>query len=172
MDRRLLLFTTQALVMGVTLAWPATGSASASFPSVVESALNLTTITVDPPLGCKLCHTSDSGGLGTLSRFGTLMKQYGAMPGANQSVVQALMLVEQSDKALIDDIKAGRDPNADESAAPSLPSPQYGCSTVGRSTGAGPAWIAAALTALLALGRVVRKAKTREDSQGDGETGS
>jgi hypothetical protein len=162
MDRPLLLFTTQALVMGVTLAWPATGSASASFPSVVESALNLTTITVDPPLGCKLCHTSDSGGLGTLSRFGTLMKQYGAMPGANQSVVQALMLVEQSDKALIDDIKAGRDPNADESAAPSLPSPQYGCSTtVGRSTRGESAWTVAVMLALVALARATRRANLK-----------
>jgi hypothetical protein len=159
MDRRLLLFTTQALVMGVTLAWPATGSASANFPSVVESALNLTTITVDPPLGCKLCHTSDNGGLGTLSRFGTLMKQYGAMPGANQSVVQALMLIEQNDKALIDDIKAGKDPNADESAPPSLPSPQYGCSTVGRSALGGSAWTVAAMLALVALARAVRRGK-------------
>jgi hypothetical protein len=160
MDRRFLLITTQALVMGVTLAWPATGSASDGFQNVVKDALQLTTITVDPPRGCKLCHMSDSGGLGTLGRFGTLMKQYGAMPGAPQSVVQALMLVEQSDKALIDDIKLGRDPNADESAAPSLPSPQYGCSTVGRSTRPGSAWTVAGLLALVALARAARRAKT------------
>jgi hypothetical protein len=152
MDRRLAVFT-QAIVLGLAWAWPASASGSQTFPPVVEQALQLPTITVDPPNGCKLCHTTESGGLGTLSRFGTLLKQYGAMPGVPQSIEQALMLVEQNDKQLIEDIKAGRDPNADNGAPPSLPSPEYGCSMGSKSRAGGPTWSAAALLALVAFAR-------------------
>jgi hypothetical protein len=114
----------------------------------VVKTLGLPAIEVDPPQGCTLCHTTDSGGK-SLRAFGALVEQYGAQPYQASTLVQALAEVEQKEPQLIADIKAGRDPN-DDPRASSQPTPEYGCSA-SRHGGAGSPGLLGWLLAVVAL---------------------
>jgi hypothetical protein len=140
------------LVAGSTLTWAATSSATPDFPAVVAQYLSLPSLAIDPPQGCKLCHPTDAGGT-SLSPFGTLVLQDGAVPYDESSLRNALAQIELDDPQLIDDIKAGRDPNSDPNAG-NVHAPQYGC---GLAQKAEPTpWVIAAAVAL-ALGASARR---------------
>jgi hypothetical protein len=121
-----------AILAGAT--WSEAARATPEFPAIVVKTLGLSEITVDPPQGCTLCHSTDSGGT-ALRPFGTLVQQDGVQPYEDATLEQALAQIEQSQPALVADIRAGRDPNDDDSAS-APPTPQYGCS-VGRAGASG-----------------------------------
>jgi hypothetical protein len=146
-----------ALIVGLALSWAATCSATPDFPAVVVRALSLPGITFDPPQGCTLCHPTDAGGT-SLSTFGALVRQDGASPYNETSLEQALTQIELDEPRLIDDIKAGRDPSADTSAA-NVHSPEYGCA-LGRGPAPEPLAIAGIVSAAL-LGSLTRRARSR-----------
>jgi hypothetical protein len=148
-----------AALLGLALTWGGTARATPDFPAVVVKALGLPGITVDPPQGCTLCHSTDSGGT-SLRSFGTLLQQYGVQPYEESTVGPALAQVQQSDPQLIDDIKAGRDPNDDTGSA-NVHSPEYGC-VASRARGSrGVAWVAALGLFCAVLGLRRSRARTR-----------
>src|SRR5580704_9489465 len=104
------LFRTALLFL--VLMWSNPALATPEFPGIVEQVLDLSKITIDPPQGCTLCHTTDSGGT-ALRTFGALVQQYGAQPYQDNTLKEALAAVEQNQPQLIADIKAGNDPNDD-----------------------------------------------------------
>jgi hypothetical protein len=146
---------------GLLTTWSGGARATPEFPAVVEQTLGLTSITIDPPQGCTLCHTSDSGGQ-ALRTFGALLQQYGVQPYQDDTLKGALAAVEEKEPQFIADIKAGRDPNDDQSAS-SIPTPEYGCAAapgLPRSGAGGVAWgWPLAFIALAAVG--VRAARAR-----------
>ena len=125
------------LALAATALAPRDARATPDFPMVVQKELELPAITVDPPNGCTLCHTTDVGG-SSLRAFGSLMQQYGAQPYDEGSLKQALGAAAQNEPQLIADIKAGKDPN-DDSSAGSAHTPEYGCAAGGQGSAAG-AW--------------------------------
>jgi hypothetical protein len=149
----------RAALVSLVLTWGGAAHATPEFPGVVEQALGLSAITVDPPQGCTLCHTTDSGGT-ALRPFGSLMQQYGTQPYQDDSLRGALAAVEEKEPQLVADIKASRDPN-DDPGASSLPTPEYGCSASRRGSLPGPGWplafVALAVTALLRRLRNARR---------------
>jgi hypothetical protein len=159
--RRWLAFGVQSVVLGLVITGTSSARATPDFPGVVVDALGLPGITVDPPMGCKLCHPTDAGGT-SLQPFGQLLQQYGAQANDEASLRAALALVEQNDPQLIADIKEGRDPNLD---AGNVHTPQYGCGVARRNT-AGSLPPIAALAAILLLGAMRRQAsRTRGGSR-------
>jgi MYXO-CTERM domain-containing protein len=143
-------------LLAAALAWSRASAATPDFPQVVVQYLSLSAITVDPPQGCKLCHPTDSGGT-SLSPFGSLVLQDGATPYNDSSLRAALALVQLDEPQLIEDIKAGRDPNTDANAGGAVHAPQYGCGLAAGSRPA-PLSIAAVVSiALLAAGRRRRR---------------
>jgi hypothetical protein len=106
-------------------AWAGTAGATATFPGVVATQLNLPAITIDPPAGCKLCHVNEAGG-DPLSSFGSLMHSLGAVKYDEASVKAALSDVQAAYPQLITDIEQGIDPNTDTSVS-GRPVPAYGC---------------------------------------------
>jgi hypothetical protein len=135
-----------ALVVTALVAASRRAEATPDFPAVVVQTLGLPQVTIDPPQGCRLCHTTDQGGT-SLRPFGTLMQQYGAQPYQPSSVQAALAAVEQNEPQLVDDIKAGRDPNDDTGNA-NVHTPEYGC---GVARGGGPADVTLLAGTLVAL---------------------
>jgi hypothetical protein len=141
-------------------------SATPEFPGVVEQTLGLTSLAIDPPQGCTLCHTSDAGGT-SLRAFGELLLQYGTQPYEDSTLEQALAEVDQNEPQLITDIKAGRDPNDDPNVAP-LPTPEYGCNVAAKPRS--PAIPSPALIVVAAGGAlVVRSARGRRRRRRRGE---
>ncbi len=135
---------------------PRLAGATPDFPQVLDSDLSLTAKieTTFPPDGCLLCHTTEVGGKQSLKAFGTLAHQYGASSYNPNSLKAALTAVQGANPKLIDDLKAGKDPNQDSSAGSTLPSPGYGCSaTGGGAEGACFEWI----FALAAAGALARR---------------
>jgi hypothetical protein len=124
--------------------------ATPDFPGAVVSDLMLPGITIDAPMGCTLCHTSDLGGT-TLKPFGTLLQADGLAPYNLTSLHDALAQIATEQPKLIADIKAGIDPSPDVAG---IVAPEYGCSLT--RAGAPPSWIVAgalAGTALVFAGR-------------------
>jgi hypothetical protein len=150
--RRWLPFGVQSIVVALVITGTSSARATPDFPHVVVEDLGLPGITVDPPMGCKLCHPTDGGG-SSLQPFGQLLQQYGAQANDENSLRQALSRVEQNDPQLIADIEDGRDPNLD---AGDVHTPQYGCAlTGGRTAGSLPSM--AALVAILLLAAMRRR---------------
>jgi hypothetical protein len=125
--------------------------ATPTFPADVQTYYGLATVPVDPPNGCRLCHTDDIGGTPTTLRpFGRLLyTQLSVLPYDDQSVRSALMQLDTQYPTLAAAIKSGGDPNnapttpssgamTDGGAAvpvnaiPADPIPEYGC-TIGRA---------------------------------------
>jgi hypothetical protein len=139
-SRRASAWTTAALLalLVSAMAWSSTVAASTSFPSTVDTDLNLPAGWVEksvaPPDGCLLCHLVESGGFGTNNAFGLEMKRNGAIGGEPQTVAGALTTVGMSDPLAISDIKMGSNPNDDpkwlNGSTSTDPSPTYGCGSV------------------------------------------
>jgi hypothetical protein len=141
----------------LSLAWAGVARATPDFPAVVVKTFDLPAIQIDPPQGCELCHTSDSGGT-SLRPFGALLLQYGVQPYEETTLEQALGEVEQNEPQLVADIKAGRDPNDDTGSA-DVHTPEYGCAAAGAPAHGRLAWLAALAPLALTLRR--RRARRR-----------
>ena len=126
MKTRILTRYVLSVLLAVSVTWGAPALATPEFPGIVEQTLGLTKIEIDPPQGCTLCHTTDSGGT-SLRPFGLLLQQDGAQPYQDSTLEAALGAVAQGEPQLIEDIKAGVDPN-DDPGISSTPTPSYGCS--------------------------------------------
>jgi hypothetical protein len=99
--------------------WASTGRATPDFPGAVEKDLDLPSGTVTKieggACGCPLCHSDGCvGGASSLSAFGMLMQEYGAIPyqGA-QTAGPALEGIQAQYPQLIADLNNGTDPNQD-----------------------------------------------------------
>ncbi len=136
-----------ALFLG-TSALSASARATPDFPAEVEKCLMLeagTLASVEPPLGCELCHVSPEGN-GTLRDFGVLMQANGAVPfEASGTACKALMAIQAKDPQLITALESGMDPNSISADA----GPRYGCDV---APGAASGSVAAMLLALVGLG--------------------
>jgi hypothetical protein len=150
----------QACAVALGLAHASSARATPDFPAVVVKVLDLKAITIDPPQGCELCHTTDSGGT-SLRPFGTLLQQYGAQPYQENTLEAALGQVAQNEPELIADIQASKDPNDDTDAASDVHTPEYGCATApARVVEQSGSW--ALLLALGALGALkIRRSRAR-----------
>jgi MYXO-CTERM domain-containing protein len=133
---------------------PRVARATPDFPGVVVSTLGLSGITIDPPQGCTLCHTTNLGGT-SLRPFGELLLQDGTQPYNESSLKQALAELMASDPKLTEDIKEGRDPNDDVSTG-TVYTPEYGCSVAG---GGGPPF--GAWPTLIAAGLLFARRRSR-----------
>jgi len=151
-----------SIAVGAVLTWTTSAWATPDFPAVVVQALGLDAgITIDPPLGCTLCHTTDSGGT-TLRPFGQLLQQDGCKAYDETSLKLALMQVANDDPQFIADIQGGRDPNTDTNSG-NLHSPEYGCRIPAGSVGAPRAMGFGALAAMGAL--VLRRGARRRPAE-------
>lgn len=162
-----------ALATAAALAWPAAAHASPDYPGAVATHLSLPSAPA-----CTLCHADMSGGKGTVTKpFGVSMRAHGLVSGSEPSLFAALdsMAADKTDSICdgtpdIDDLKAGRDPNASDSDAGAgacgspageAIAPEYGC--IGRvapartSSGEG----AVALVALAAAIGLARRSRRR-----------
>jgi len=133
------------VVFALTCSW--TAAATPDFPNVVVQDLSLAGITIDPPMGCKLCHPTDSGGTSN-SPFGQLLQQDGAKAYDQASLRAALTQVMTDCPQLIMDIQDGRDPNLD-SCGGSVHSPEHGCVVTGEPVSA--AWSLAPIAAAVVM---------------------
>jgi hypothetical protein len=103
--------------ISIALLTPAVASATATFPDAVQTHLGLT---YAPP--CTICHTTQSGGTGTVTKaFGKAMRQNGLQSGNTTSVQSALDALDaantDSDCDGVNDVaqlKEGREPNTGE----------------------------------------------------------
>lgn len=120
---------------------PSVASATAGFPDNIKTDLGLTYL---PP--CTICHETDSGGAGTVTRaFGKAMRAQGLQPDNSASLQSALdgLAKDKNDSDCdgVDDIqqlKDGRDPNTGEfidGSGKPKPEVDAGCSGSG---GGGP----------------------------------
>ena len=99
-----------ALAAGLVgvLAAPKPARAQTGYPAIIDMTLGVDVAKLDPPNGCQLCHTSNSGGTTSLTPFGTLLvSKYGLISttvetsGADQSLVSALKSLRTNDPKLI-----------------------------------------------------------------------
>jgi hypothetical protein len=139
-------------IFALLLAEPA--SAHQGYPQRVDAAFGVSVETIDPSMGCQLCHTSGSGGTTSLRPFGQhLVATYGLDNSAtenDQSLDQALQGLKAGDPQLVADLQKGLDPNPD---VLNDPTPQYGCA-VGPRGGGFPC---GALVALAVAGVLARR---------------
>jgi hypothetical protein len=123
------------------------------YPQKVDAAFGVSVETIDPSMGCQLCHTSASGGTTSLRPFGQrLVATYGLDNTAtenDQSLEQALQGLKAGDPQLVQDLQKGLDPNPD---VLNDPTPQYGCA-VGLSPGGFPCGTLVALGIACVLAR-------------------
>jgi len=126
-------------VAAVTLS--SSAAASATFPGALQQQLGLKSPPY-PPLGCRLCHQTDAGGLKTATKpFGRAVQKNGAVAANVPSLIGALNALENdgtdSDKDGVGDIgelQTGTDPNVAESSngmseppTADVPLPETGC---------------------------------------------
>jgi hypothetical protein len=139
---------TSASLVSLTLVfgWAGRAHATPDFPAVVVQHLGLPEVTIDPPSGCKLCHTSESGGT-DVTEFGALIHADGAVAYNEQSLIAALDAVAATNPALIEDIQHGVDPNGDTAAFAGLDTPKYGCGVAPSPAYDGGAWLVLAALA-------------------------
>jgi hypothetical protein len=127
-----LAITALAALAVVCTAAPA--HASASFPAEVDKYLKLTAPIESfiPPQGqgCRLCHSSDTGGYNTNNTFGTMMKNAGTMGTVTGSVDIGLAKLTQTAPRAIMDIQSMMNPNDDPLALNNDPIPAYGCGSI------------------------------------------
>jgi len=115
-------------VFSIATLWTASAAATPTFPGDVVAQLDLSTVTIDPPQGCKLCHINEAGG-DPLTIFGGLLKSFGAVAYSDASLRAALADVQSNYPQLIADIQQGVDPNTDPTIG-SRPTPEYGCAAI------------------------------------------
>lgn len=103
--------------LSIALLTPAVASATSSFPNAMKTHLALT---YSPP--CTVCHTTDSGGSGTVTKeFGKSMRENGLSSGNTDSLNAALDAltaanVDSDCDGVLDpqQLKDGREPNSGE----------------------------------------------------------
>jgi hypothetical protein len=138
-------------------------AASSTFPAAVDQALGLTAsqrieVTIDPPLGCRLCHENDSGGNGTNNAFGLDMLMSGAIGTAPSTVGPALAAIQRQNPRAVSDIVMGVNPNDDPLALSDDPVPMYGCGSVAASgTSFGDLMAAVGASLVIVAGRARRR---------------
>ncbi len=140
--RRPLAVRSAAALAFLAVGAPMAARATPSFPGDVELHYGLTSVPVDPPLGCELCHADDSGGDPTTLRpFGRLLYvQLDVQPYDDASLQSALGTIDTQYTNLADDIATGRDPNDDLGGGgeggviDADPVPTYGCAVGAGST--------------------------------------
>lgn len=138
-------------VFSIATLWTASAAATPTFPNDVVMQLNLPTVTIDPPSGCKLCHVNEVGG-DPLTVFGGLLKSFGAVKYDDASLHAALANVQSNYPQLITDIQQGIDPSTDPTIG-NRPTPEYGCAAIAPLPGAGSlAALGTAIGLALALG--------------------
>ncbi|HSY24338.1 MAG TPA: hypothetical protein VK841_19555 [Polyangiaceae bacterium] len=115
-------------VFSIATFWTASAAATPTFPGDVVAQLGLPMVTIDPPLGCKLCHANEIGG-DPLTVFGGLLKSFGAMAYNDASLRAALANVQSNYPQLVTDIQQSIDPNTDPTIG-SRPTPEYGCAAI------------------------------------------
>jgi hypothetical protein len=99
--------------------WASSARATPDFPGAVEQCLKLPSGTVTKieggACGCPLCHTDGCvGGASSLSAFGSLMQEYGAIPyQAAQTACTTLDGIQATYPQLVADLNNGTDPNQD-----------------------------------------------------------
>jgi len=147
----------------VVLLWPLAAAATPTFPGDVDADLMLTmrVETTFPTMGCRLCHLSESPPATNppMKPFGSLLfQEYGVLPYDDASLKAGLADLARDHPDLVMDLEAGRDPNEDQNAPASLPTPEYGCAASARAVSHGDAWVAA----MLAVMWLVRTVRTRE----------
>jgi hypothetical protein len=143
------------LIAAPSLLFSASASASITFPPLIQSELAL----AKAP-DCTLCHRSDVGGVGTVTRpFGrTMMTQFG-LSSANLAALRAGLAGSEAahfdsdgdGTSDIEELRLGSDPNVGASgmeAAPDVPLPQTGCALNARSPASGVAALAVVLVGL------------------------
>lgn len=149
--------------------WSSSAHATPDFPAAVEKCLNLPSGTIASKIepggcGCPLCHSDGCvGGASSLSAFGGLMQEYGAVPyQANQTACSALDGIQAQYPELIADLNNDTDPNQDP-ALTGEGGVHYGC-----AFGSGPsAEMSAGLLVVIAGGVLIgrrRKGPARPPS--------
>lgn len=139
--------------------------ASLSFPPVIQSELGL----VKAP-DCTLCHRTDAGGFGTVTRpFGrTMMSQLG-LTAANTAALRSALSGADAAKfdsdddgvSDIDELRMGTDPNVGTSgveAAPEVPLPQTGCAL--RANPSESPWSATAALVVVVAGLALQSRRS------------
>ena len=145
-------------VFSIATLWAASAAATPTFPGDVVAQLGLPMVTIDPPLGCKLCHANEIGG-DPLTVFGGLLKSFGATAYNDASLRAALANVQSNYPQLITDIQQSVDPNTDPTIG-SRPTPEYGCAAIAPLPAEGSlAALGTALGLALALGSRRRRSK-------------
>lgn len=151
--------------------------ATPDFPGKVQDYYHISTLP-ESPMGCGLCHQSDSGGdPTTLVLFGRLLfAQYGVVAYNENSLQAALVALDRDDPVLGADIRNGRDPNGDlggngqsgggasaeggpVSEIFSDPVPQYGCHVDSAVRGPRRSWSPLALAVAVILAARRRRAR-------------
>jgi hypothetical protein len=154
------------LFAGPAFAWSSGAQAHPEYPQAIDAALGLkkTVEMILPQSGCRLCHTSDSGGT-ELNSFGSLLvSSYGLsndpIAAHVPSLQQALMGLQAGDPKAIEDLKNGVDPNTDSVVFENaLPTPQYGCSLAREPLDSAPG-----ASALLTVGAAILFYRARSRS--------
>ena len=112
---------------------PVGALATPDFPAAIARDLQLSV----PPPPCTICHATNAGGLGTVTKpFGKYMVSRGLVPFDENSLAGALAAdaAENHDTdgdgiSDIDALKRGLDPNGSLGAS-TVPDPTFGCSAV------------------------------------------
>ncbi len=120
----------------ITLLISSSGSlASSDYPAVIKTQLGLST---DHPRMCRLCHTSDLGGSGTITQpFGKALQARG-LASENAELLKTALAQLEADKVDsdgdgvtdIDELKALTDPNKVSTGGgedEELPPLKFGC---------------------------------------------
>jgi hypothetical protein len=140
--------------------------ASLSFPPAIQSELSL-----GKAPDCTLCHRSDAGGFGTVTRpFGrTMMTQFG-LTAANVAALRSALAGSDAAKfdsdgdgtSDIDELRRGTDPNVGTSGVetgPNVPLPQTGCA-LNSSLPSSP-WSAGAALVVALVGCALQRRRAR-----------
>jgi hypothetical protein len=163
-------------VLAGALGWSATASAFMGYPAVVDTWLGKSGLiqTIEPPMGCELCHVSDQGGTVELRPFGDLLvANYGLPRTAEEDTVLmgALAGLKAANPKLFTDMQHGVEPNTDPAlTAEELPQPEYGCS-VARAKSGGPLGIGILFAGLPLACALRRRRRDRATTPAPGNAG-
>jgi hypothetical protein len=147
------------LLIALALVAPAAAWATPDFPAAIARDLQLSA-----PPACTICHATDAGGSGTVTKpFGKYLVSRGLVPFDESSLAAALAAAagENHDSngdgiSDIEALKMGLDPNGTASGASTLEDPTFGCSAA--RAGGGGTWLGVLLVGLgLAATRACRR---------------
>lgn len=158
------------LASRVVLLWSGMAHASSNYPETIQA---VTGAAAKPE--CTLCHTTDSGGAGTVTRpFGKLMMNKYKLTSGNPDYLKRVLSglqaegVDSNGNGVIDfdELAQGKDPFgavlADGGAAENpVPDPRFGCgATIAPNAVPGRSWML--LLSSLGLATVLRQRTRRQ----------